>query len=141
MNMLEAIAEYSAVIFGLVVGTLAHFGRLLADGDAPTWAQALGYLMQLGFIGIVAVVSTRMLNITDGDMRALATAILAISAQEVIRYMKANGWGPFVRVVANESTPEGEARNAEQRTRAAHYIVENDLTEEARERLRKAEEE
>ena len=102
MNLPETIAEYGAVIFGLVVGTLAHFGRLLADGDLPTWAQAIGYLMQLGFIGVVAVVSTRMLNITDGDMRALATAILAISAQEVIRYMKANGWGPFVRTTKPE---------------------------------------
>lgn len=97
--MKSLIADYGAIAFGLVVGTMAHFGRLLADGEMPTWGQALGFLMQLGFIGIVAVVSTRMLNITDSDMRALATAILAISAQEVIRYVKANGWLHFVRPV------------------------------------------
>ena len=136
MNILEAIGEYGAVIFGLVVGTLAHFGRLLADGDFPSWTQAIGYLMQLGFIGIVAVVSTRMLNITDGDMRALATAILAISAQEVIRYMKANGWGPFVRATVPE-TVSGEQRQAEQKARSIRYIEENDLLDEALERIRR----
>jgi hypothetical protein len=35
------------VIFGLVVGTVAHFGRLLSDGQIPTRMQALGYFMQL----------------------------------------------------------------------------------------------
>ena len=100
--MKSLLADYGAVAFGLVVGTMAHFGRLLSDGELPTWRQALGFLMQLGFIGIVAVVSTRALNITDSDMRALATAILAISAQEVIRYIKANGWVVFVRSVTRD---------------------------------------
>lgn len=137
MSIPNAIAEYGAVIFGLVIGTLAHFGRLLADGNMPSWGQAIGYLMQLGFIGIVAVVSTRVLNITDSDMRALATAILAISAQEVIRYMKANGWGPFVKAVAPEDTVKGEHRQAEQKARAIQYLEDNDLLDEALQRLRR----
>lgn len=96
------MADYGAIAFGLIVGTLAHFGRLISDGEMPTLGQALGFIMQLGFVGIVAVVSTRMLHITDSDMRALATAILAISAQEVIRYIKANGWVAFVRPVTRD---------------------------------------
>ena len=137
MNILETLSEYAAVIFGLVIGTLAHFGRLLADGDLPTWGQAIGYIMQLGFIGIVAVVATRTLNITDGDMRALATAILAISAQEVIRYMRSNGWGPFVRAVSPEDTLTGEQRQAEQKAKAIRYLEEHDLLDDALQKLRR----
>lgn len=136
MNIPEAIGQYGSVAFGLAVGALAHFGRRLADGEVPTWRQTIGYLMQLGFIGTIAVVSTRMLNITDADMRALATAILAISAQEVIRYMKTNGWGPFVRSVSPEDTLTGEQRQAEQRAKAFRYLEENGLLDEALRRWR-----
>lgn len=111
--LLVALQEYGAVIFGLVVGTVAHFGRLLSDGHVPTWTQALGYFMQLGLIGLVAVVATKMLGLTDADTRALATAILAISTQEVVRYLKARGWQHLARYAA-----PGEAAQAEQELRA-----------------------
>ena len=111
--LLAPLHEYGAVIFGLVVGTVAHFGRLLSDGQMPTWTQALGYFMQLGMIGLVAVVATKMLGLTDADTRALATAILAISTQEVVRYLKARGWQNLARYAA-----PGEAAQAEQELRA-----------------------
>ncbi len=111
--ILAHLHEYGAVIFGLVVGTVAHFGRLLSDGQMPTWTQALGYFMQLGMIGLVAVVATKMLGLTDADTRALATAILAISTQEVVRYLKARGWQHLTRYAA-----PGEAAQAEQELRA-----------------------
>lgn len=111
--LLAHLHEYGAVIFGLVVGTVAHFGRLLSDGQMPTWTQALGYFMQLGMIGLVAVVATKMLGLTDADTRALATAILAISTQEVVRYLKARGWQHLARYAA-----PGEAAQAEQELRA-----------------------
>ncbi|MAG25037.1 hypothetical protein CMI47_05595 [Candidatus Pacearchaeota archaeon] len=111
--LLAGLHEYGAVIFGLVVGTVAHFGRLLSDGQMPTWTQALGYFMQLGMIGLVAVVATKMLGLTDADTRALATAILAISTQEVVRYLKARGWQHLARYAA-----PGEAAQAEQELRA-----------------------
>tara|TARA_Y100001933_G_scaffold256582_1_gene301427 strand:+ start:966 stop:1373 length:408 start_codon:yes stop_codon:yes gene_type:complete len=111
--LLAHLHEYGAVIFGLVVGTVAHFGRLLSDGQMPTWTQALGYFMQLGMIGLVAVVATKMLGLTDADTRALATAILAISTQEVVRYLKARGWQQLARYAA-----PGEAAQAEQELRA-----------------------
>ncbi|QDP53718.1 MAG: hypothetical protein GOVbin7759_5 [Prokaryotic dsDNA virus sp.] len=111
--VLVALQEYGAVIFGLVVGTVAHFGRLLSDGQVPTWTQALGYFMQLGLIGLVAVVATKMLGLTDSDTRALATAILAISAQEVVRYLKARGWQHLARYAS-----PADAAQAEQELRA-----------------------
>ena len=100
--MKQFLADYGAIAFGLVIGTMAHFGRLLSDGERPTMGEAFGFVLQLGFIGVVAVVCTRLLSITDSDMRALATAILAISAQEVIRYLKSNGWLSLLRPVAKD---------------------------------------
>lgn len=116
--ILAHLHEYGAVIFGLVVGTVAHFGRLLSDGQMPTWTQALGYFMQLGMIGLVAVVATKMLGLTDADTRALATAILAISTQEVVRYLKARGWQHLARYAA-----PGEEAQAEQRLRSFEESV------------------
>lgn len=104
--MKALVAEYGAFVFGLIAGTLAHFGRMLADGHLPSLKETIGYLMQLGLIGIIAVVATRQLGLTDADMRALATAILAISTQEVIRYLRATGWVAFMpRPINNQDNP------------------------------------
>lgn len=43
-------------------------------------------------IGLVASVATREFGITNGDMRALTTAVLALSTQEVIQAAKKRGW-------------------------------------------------
>ena len=89
--------HYGAILFGLVIGTVAHFGRKLSEGEGITFAQAAGFLMQLGVIGLVASVATREMGIADDDMRALMTAILAISTQEVLQFVKRNGWGTITR--------------------------------------------
>lgn len=89
--------HYGAIIFGLVIGTVAHFGRKLTEGERITLPQTLGFLMQLGIVGLVASVATRELHVVDQDMRALATAVLAISTQEVLQFLKRNGWGAIVR--------------------------------------------
>ena len=95
--------EMIPIAVGLFLGTLAHFGRRLAsDEPRPKIWQVIGYLMQLGLIGLVAMVSTRALDITSGDARALATAVLAISAQEVITYLKRTGWKAMLRATEEE---------------------------------------
>lgn len=115
------IAEYFAIVFGLLVGTMAHFGRLLSSGEMFTARQAAGFILQLAFIGVLASVATNKLGITDDDMRALTTAILAISAQEVIQYMRRNGWGPFAAAIV----PEADKRQAEQRERSWFHMTNN----------------
>lgn len=120
--LMRALSEYGAILFGLAMGTIAHFGRLMLAGEVPTKLQIFGFLMQLGLIGLLASVTTRQLGIDSEDMRALATAILAISAQEVIQYLKRNGWQLYARSAARPATLEelaemlGEERN---RTQAA----------------------
>lgn len=94
---MNPLGDYVSILIGLFFGTLAHFGRLLSGGRMPTKWQSVGFMMQLGLVGIVAAVATRKLGINDDDMRALTTALLAISAQEVIQFLKNNGWKAFVR--------------------------------------------
>lgn len=94
--MRDFIQEYGAILSGLVVGSLAHFGRLVAEGRMPTLFQAIGYLMQLGLVGLSAAVLTKKLGIVDMDLRALTTAILAVSTNEVVQYMKRRSWRPLL---------------------------------------------
>lgn len=92
----EALREYAAIIFGLLLGAIAHFGARLNRGEDLPWKHVLGFAMQLGLIGLFASVVTRVAGITDDDMRALVTAIFAVSANEVIQWMKREGWLRFL---------------------------------------------
>jgi hypothetical protein len=93
---IEWINDYGAILFGLMLGAVAHFGRKLTTSEPIVWREALGFLMQLGVIGLLASVATREMGITDDDTRALTTAIMALSAQEVLQYLKRNGWAPTI---------------------------------------------
>ena len=88
----ELFKEYGAIGFGLLIGLLAHVGRLIGEGTMPGFWQVAGYILQLGLIGLISVVATKLMGITDGDIRALVTALLAISAQEVTQATKRMGW-------------------------------------------------
>jgi len=94
--MRDLIQEYGAILSGLVVGSLAHFGRLVAEGRMPTIFQAMGYIMQLGLVGLTSVVLTKRLGMVDSDLRALTTAILAVSTNEVVQFMKRRSWRPLL---------------------------------------------
>jgi len=102
--MLELFGGYGAIIAGLIIGSVAHFGRMLAEGRMPSLLQTIGYLMQLGLIGLVASVATRYLGIVDSDARALTTAIFAISAQEVIHFLKKRSWRPLLEALFSSFT-------------------------------------
>ena len=106
-EVLAWFRSYFAIIFGLAIGAVAHFGKRIAEEDAIGWRQVVGFVMQLGLIGLVASVSTKQLGITDDDMRALVTAILAISANEVIQWLKRNGWLRFMPDAAHEERKKG----------------------------------
>ena len=56
--MREFFNEYGATAIGLVIGSVAHFGRLIQEGRVLTLAQTIGYFMQLGIVGLISVVST-----------------------------------------------------------------------------------
>lgn len=90
--MKEFLSDYSAILGGLLVGALAHFGRLVAEGRMPTVFQAIGYLMQLALVGLVSAVLTKKFGLDDPDVRALTTAVLALSTNEVVQFLKKRDW-------------------------------------------------
>lgn len=90
--MKEFLSDYSAILGGLLVGALAHFGKLVAEGRMPTVLQAIGYLMQLALVGLVAAVLTKKFGLVDADVRALTTAVLALSTNEVVQFLKKRDW-------------------------------------------------
>lgn len=96
---LEWAHDYGAILFGLAIGAVAHFGRKLTSAEPIVFREAVGFLMQLGVIGLLASVATREMGIIDDDTRALTTAIMALSAQEVLQYLKRQGWMPSVSSV------------------------------------------
>lgn len=108
-ELVEAVREYFAIIVGLVLGSIAHFGARLAEPEPVTARQVFGFLMQLGLVGLFASVATRLAGLTDADSRALATGILAVSANEVVRWMKRNGWLQFLRTLPGTKGTEDDA--------------------------------
>jgi len=132
----NAFENYISIGVGLLIGALAHFGFHLSSGTMPSGKAVLGFLMQLALIGLLAVVANKQLTITDSDMRALTTAVLAISAQEVIRYIKKNGWQRVVyTTLPPVDTVEGELRQVEQKARAIRALEESGRLPEAVERI------
>lgn len=88
----DFLSEYSAILIGLLLGSLAHFGRLFEEGRMPSLAQILGFLMQLGVVGLASLVVTKRLGISDSDLRALTTAIFSMSANEVVQFLRRRTW-------------------------------------------------
>lgn len=91
--------EYAHIAGALVIGAFAHFGRLLQSGQMPGFWQSIGFLMQLGLIGLASVAVVTQLGIENKEMQMLVTAILAVSAQEVVEFFKNNGWRGYTRAV------------------------------------------
>ena len=100
--MREFLLEHGSILLGLIVGTLAHFGRMLSANTMPTLREAAGFVLQLALVGLLSAVATKQLGIHEADYRALVTAILAVSTNEVLGYLRENGWLMFARSVTRE---------------------------------------
>lgn len=122
--------DYIAIMFGLAMGTVAHFGRMLSTGEELSMKHVFGFIMQLGLIGLFASVVTRQLGMQGDDLRALTTAILAVSAQEITQWAKRNGWLALVRQ-AVPTTEDGQRRQSEQISRSASYLERKGKLDEA----------
>ena len=86
--MFEIPREYWSAGVGLAIGALAHFGRLISEGKRLSVLQSIGYLLQLGLIGLLSVVVASRTGITSAEGLALTAALLAMSAQEVVQVAK-----------------------------------------------------
>lgn len=101
--MKEFLLEHGSILLGLIVGTLAHFGRMLSANTMPTFRESCGFLLQLALVGLLSAVVTKQLGINEDDYRALVSAILAVSTNEVLGYLRENGWIAFTRTVTRDT--------------------------------------
>ena len=103
--MNDWLQEHIPVLVGLVVGTLAHFGRIIKDGGTLTIAHVVGHIFQLGFIGVFAAVTINLLGITGETNQIMVASVFAVSAQEVIQWVKRDGWRRLVNASREEGKP------------------------------------
>lgn len=89
-----------------MIGSAAHLGKLLTEGRVPSWLQVIGYLLQLGLVGLVCAVVSRKVGIHDPDIRALSAAILALSANEVVQFIKKKAKEPLLQALIRMLTEE-----------------------------------
>lgn len=77
-----------AVCAGIVIGAMAHFGRLMSDNNMPEPKAVLGFLMQLGLVALLAATAVEQFQIKSSLMQALTAAIFAIAANELVTWLK-----------------------------------------------------
>lgn len=94
-----------------MIGSAAHLGKLIAEGRVPSWLQLIGYFLQLGLVGLLCSVVTKQVGLQDPDFRALSAAILALSSQEVIQFLKRKARQPLldalIRMLSDSNQKEG----------------------------------
>lgn len=86
--MKSDIDVWIAVVIGVVIGAMAHFGRLISDENLPTWHVIIGFMMQLGLIALVAASAVEQFQIKSSLMQSLTAAVFAIAANEIITWLK-----------------------------------------------------
>lgn len=116
-------SKHAAVIFGLAVGSAAKFGRMLSEGIKATWTQVFGHIMMMAMVGLVATFLTDIAGIEEPTWRAFTASILAIAANDVIKYLATRGWKRFLQ---DPVEARGELRNDVQAKLSAKRLVEGD---------------
>lgn len=114
------LVKHGAVIFGLAVGTAAKFGRMMSTGQRITCRQVLGHCLMMAMVGLVATFLTDMAGITDPNARAFTASILAIAANDVLKYLATRGWQRFFQ---DPVEARGRQRNELQARLSAERLI------------------
>lgn len=94
-SLMAKAALHAPVITGLIVGSAAKFGRMLAINEPFTKKHVIGHIMMMGTIGVVATYLVDVLDITDPNKRTFVAAILAIAGTDVLEYLRTRAWKRF----------------------------------------------
>ena len=95
-----AIAKYGTVLFGLLIGALGYFGAKIAEGEEIEAKHVIGYMMQLGLIGLIAALIVETAKLESALWQSAITAMLALGTNEVIKWVKMVGWKRAVQIIA-----------------------------------------
>ena len=94
----EFFSNFGPIVFGVVVGALAHFGHLIARGQLPPPSRVFGFIMQLGLIALVAAAFTETAGIKSDLLRSLTASVLTVAANEVVNWMRSRAAGVVHRL-------------------------------------------
>lgn len=94
-TILAKMAVHAPVITGLVVGSAAKFGRMMAINESFTKRHVIGHILMMGTIGVVATYIVDILDITDPNKRTFVAAVLAIAGTDVLEYLRTRAWKRF----------------------------------------------
>ncbi len=88
-------------MFGVAVGAMAHFGRIISENGWPTSREVVGFVMQLGFVALVAALLTEQMQVSSELMRSVTASILTVAANETLRWAQ----GKARWLLGNMTTP------------------------------------
>lgn len=91
MNEREFFGNFGPIVFGVIIGALAHFGQLISRGQWPSPGRVVGFVMQLGLIALIAAAFTEQAGIKSDLLRSLTASVLTVAANEVVNWCRARG--------------------------------------------------
>ena len=87
--------EYAPIIIGVVLGAMAHFGRMIQIDGWPSFRTIIGFVMQLGLVALASAAAAERLGIESNLMRSLTASVLTVATNEVVNWFRLN-WAVFV---------------------------------------------
>jgi len=114
------LAMHLPVAFGLVVGSLAKFGRMLAVNQTIKARHVIGHILMMGAVGLAATVAVNIAGITSPRDIAFTSSIFAVAASDVVQYLATRAWKRFFQ---DHDERLGELRNEVQVELSAIAVV------------------
>lgn len=76
------------LLMGAIIGGFAHFGLRIDSTETVTMQSVLAYLLQLGFIILVAATVVYFGEITEPIIIIAIAAISALAGRDLVAYVK-----------------------------------------------------
>ena len=105
--MKDFLAGYGAIIIGVIIGAMAHFGRIITDHGWPGLRQVIGFVMQLGLVALIAALLTQQLGVDDDLMRSATASVLTVATNEVLRWARLKA-AKMLDLVGIETVSKGD---------------------------------
>lgn len=81
------LMNYGEIFIGLAIGSLAHFG-LRMEKEKVTWKKVIAYVLQLGFICLLAILVTMTFSIESPEVKMFIAATMAIAGRDAVEYAR-----------------------------------------------------